>query len=888
MQNLTARYNYIYNANIILDDHVSELYNSFPNNYNELLPVHLSPHEFDPVNLPANPAIKALDEIVNKSRTIITDKSLSNYLDEAYLLLGKAEYYRGNYFLAAEYFDYIAKAYPKDQLSVIQALDWQARALMQVEDLKTAATVVDSLEKHLELTKKHRSEPIATLAQMAVEIGQRKEAISYLEAAIKESKIKRNTIRWHFILGQLYQDQRDYAPAISHYKKVQSSNTGFELYFNARLNLVEVNALQNGNQLQKEAQLLALLKDEKNQEFNDQIYYRIAEHFRGQQSYTKATDYYNKAIAAATTNLTLKGLAYLQLAELSITQQRDYLLAKKFYDEAIQSLPKTHPDLELIQKKSQSLDYLSSRYQIIATEDSLQLLATLPEIERENHARQMLFPIQADTSTNPATPNVNSANIASSNSNPINAVQTAQQQNGTFYFQNRNAMERGYADFIRKWGNRKLEDNWRQSIRNNAPNTQATLSLDPLTLQPNDGNVLQTDADSLKLSNYLAKVPVNNQMLRASNEKIVNAYIELAAFYEQELKANKDAAAIYELVLNKYPDISQLAAINYSLYRIYNGSEQDKAETYKNQLLNNHSSSIYARIILEPNFRVDQNMQELEISNTYNNLFDVYLQKDFPKVINLANQTLKNTTQSKLIPQFAYLKAIAIGRTQHVDSLLQQFQQIKSTYPQDRLIVPLVDEHINYITAHLAEFKKRKIALIDFDPNEPRFLAQASREPVNPIATPLNHTVPSSDQPATAKPPKEQHEINTPVTAPNRTPFRSTSSSTWYFVIDVEDATIRLTSSRFGIGQFNRGNYPEMDLRHQLLEFDNDQLIYVGNFSNFEAAKAFQDRITPQLNRIMRANPKQYKTFIISKENFDIIKSKSLLNQYLDFYKNNY
>jgi len=897
MQNLTARYNYIYNANIILEDYVSELYNTFPNNYNELLPVHLSPQKFDPVNLPANSNNEALDEIINKSRTIITDKSLSNYLDEAYLLMGKSQYYKGNYFLAAEYFDYVAKNYPKDQVSLIQALDWQARALMQVNNLKAAATVLDSLEKHLELTKKDRAEPLGTLAQMARSLGQQKEAIPYLETAIKESKRKRNTIRWHFILGQLCQQQQDYAAAVLHYKKVQSSNTGFELYFNARLNLVEVMALQNGNPLQKEAQLLALLKDEKNAEFIDQIYYRIAEHFRSQQSIAQAVDYYNKAITASTTNVTLKGLAYLQLADLCVNQQRDYLQAKKYYDAALSSLPKDYPGIESIQKKSGSLDYLAMRHEQIATEDSLQVLAALPEAEREVRARRMLFPVTLDTATstteiNPA--NTNASSFANTSSDP--ALSTPP-QNATFYFQNRNAMERGYADFIKKWGNRKLEDNWRQSIRNNAPNTQGTLSLDPITLTPNNGGQIQSESDSLRLANYLATVPITNEMLRASNERIVNAYLELASFYEQELKASQEAAAIYERLLNKYPDNSQLAQINYSLYRIYSGQDQNKAETYKNQVLNNHSSSIYARIILEPNFRVDQNMQELEISNTYNNLFEIYLQKDFQKVISQADQTLTSAVQSKLAPQFAYLKAIAVGRTMPVDSLIKQFEAIKSSYPQDRLIVPLVNDHLNYINAHLAEFKKRKIALIDFDPNEPRFYAQVSAQAGKATAINADNSARSQEQlakevqketPASKTSRTNELEGTQKSEIPNNTPFRNTTSDTWYFVIDVEDASIRLSSSRFGIGQFSRGNYPESDLRHQLLEFNNDQLIYVGNFSNFEAAKAFQERITPQLNRIMIVNPTLYKTFIISKENFDIIKSKSLLNQYLEFYKNTY
>jgi tetratricopeptide (TPR) repeat protein len=884
MQNLTARYNYIYNANILLETYVSELYSTYPEDYNELLPVHISPQKFDPVNLAANTPNKVLDEIINKSRTIIKDKSLSNYLDDAYLLLGKAEFYKGNFFLAAEYFDYVAKSYPKNTATSIDALDWQARTQMQLNEFESAATILDSLENHLAIIKKKPAEPLATLGQMALAVNRPKDAISYLEAAIQQSKLKRNSIRWHFILGQIYQDQKDHARAAAHYRKVQSSNTGFELYFNARLNLVEVNAMLSGSPLRREEQLLSLLKDEKNQEFSDQIYYKIAQYFQEQQSYKRAAAYYNKAIEAVTTNTTLKGLAYLSLAELHVTQFHDYLQAKKYYDNALSSLNKDYPDYDLIQKKSQSLDYLSSRYEAIATEDSLQLLATLPEANREVRARQMRFLV--DTTSTAAVVNF-SATL------PLNPPQT-----GTFYFQNQHAIERGYADFIKRWGNRKLEDNWRQSIRATTTNTQQTLSLDPLTLQPNNGSAMQSSGDSLQLANFLASVPVNPQMMRASNERIVNAYLELASFYEQELKASQEAAAIYEHLLSSYPDNSQLAAINYSLYLIHQGHNQEKAEKHKNEVLVNHASSIYARILLNPNLKIDQNIQELEISNAYNTLFDLYLQKDFPKVIALANQSLASNPQGKMAAQFAYLKAIAVGRTKPVDSLIQQFQEIKASFPNDNLIVPLVNDHLKYIMGNLATFHKRNIALIDFDPNEPRFFAQG----------------PQNNTPAIANVPASQGKQTQSVKAPVVTPaakgseqpaiatgeqaatqkidktslFSKAASSTWYFVVDVEDASIRLSTSRFGIGQFSRGNYPENDLRHQLLEFDNDQLIYVGNFSNFEAAKEFQERITPQMNRIMRIRPTLFNTFIISKENFDIIKSKSLLNEYLEFYKNNY
>ncbi|MEJ5963750.1 tetratricopeptide repeat protein [Pedobacter immunditicola] len=118
--------------------------------------------------------------------------------------------------------------------------------------------------------------------------------------------------------------------------------------------------------------------------------------------------------------------------------------------------------------------------------------------------------------------------------------------------------------------------------------------------------------------------------------------------------------------------------------------------------------------------------------------------------------------------------------------------------------------------------------------------------------------------------------------------FQVTPSNSYYFVIVVNDASTNLSSSRFGIGEFNRGNFAGQGLKHRLTEFDNDQLIYIGNFSNFETVKKYADRIGPQLEHIMKVPAGSYHSFISSEDNFEKIKSKYYLNKYLEFYKNNF
>jgi tetratricopeptide (TPR) repeat protein len=903
MQNLTSRYNYIYNANLILNDYIAGLQETHSDNFSELLPVYINPPAFNPAA--ADPILatvnsKELDEIIQKAQTLIADKSYGNYIDDAYLLLGKAYFYKGNYFIAAEYFDYTARTYKKDKKTLVQALNWKTRSYMQLSNVKTAAAISDTLETKLDSVKHNRAEPFATLAQMSMDLKRNKEAIPYLQSAIKASNNQKNKIRWTYILAQLFEGQNDAESALKCYRKVQSSNAGFDLYFNANLSHIKLSAQAEGKSKSRTEQLRALLKDDKNADFLDQVYYNIANVYSDEHDYSNASDYYNRAIRISTANPYQKGLAYLKLADLNFNQLRNYVKAKAYYDSAVNTLPKAYPNYDLIARKNKNLQYLTDRYQLIAFQDSLQAFARIPEKERIQRVQRFQSVVQ----TQPT------ATITQISSNPSQV-----RGNGTFYFDNQNAMDIGLVDFRRKWGNRKQEDNWRQSVRTSEQaNTQKTLTanIDGIPSDP-DQVSKQSAENNPEITALLAAIPVNSVMQQASDQKIIKAYYEIASFYQQELNDSPEAIRIYQILLNRYPDNNFLPAINYSLYLTYKDRDPKKAEQYKNVVLSRFGNSVYAKTILDPSFSIKQSELDRVLESQYNRLFSTYQSKDFTSVIKTADQLAGSYPGNYLLPQFEYLKAIAIGRTQHVDSLIAAFTTIKTQFPGDQLIVPLVDSHLAYINAHLSEFKQRKIALTDFDPNEPPFstpqaaVAKVSAKPLNPSAqVPKQPTV---EKPASlskqAELPKQaavdkQNAVPVPaagatvktadltVPKPNSI-FSSTSpSNTYYFVVDVADASLTLSSSRFGIGQFNRGNYGESNLRHQLVEFDDDQLIYVGNFSSFEAVKQYAEGIVPQLKKIMKVPEAKYSAFIISKENFEKLKSKALVNQYLDFYKTNY
>jgi len=893
MQNLTARYNYIYNSNVLLTEYNEGLLQTFSDNYEKILPVYLDPEPQLTLTLTPAVANKPLDDVIFKGQAIINEKSFSNYIDDAYMLLGKANYLKGNYFIASEYFDYTAKTYKNNLKTFIMAMNWKARSQMELNNMVYADKILDTMLRAQDELKKDLAEPLATTAQMRIYQKRNKEAILLLETAIRTADEKQLRIRWQYILAQLQERENDLQNAFINYTKVENSNAPFEMYFHANLQRIKLRALISGYKVNEDKALLALLKDDKNYDYTDQIYYQVGELFAKEGNFVKAEENYQKSAQKSTKNQNQKALSYLKIADLNFNEFKNYIKAKVYYDSTVMILPKNFPDYENIVKKSENLQYLSDRYTLISREDTLQAIAKLPERERTTKIKDYLRPkVEVSTISNTNAQSLNSPSFPNQN---VSVSASTVGSGNTFYFNNNAAISNGFADFKKRWGNRQLEDNWRQSLRSSAQETNQILAGGNVAngITPIDNGAGATSADQTTIEKqFTDALPVTPALVAASNQKIIDAFFEIASFYQQELNDKAEANKVYTELLRRFPDNNHLAAIYYSLYLNYKGSEEGKSNEYRQLVLTKFPESNFAKTILDPSYFVKQDALENSINQNYNAAFDAYSKKDYSGVMKQANENIATNPNSGLAPQYAYLKAIAVGRTSKVDALLTEFNLITTLYPNDLIVTPLVREHLKYIGANLEEFKQRPVALIDFDSNEPRFVSQATPvnakpKPIENINAAVSPVTPVAEtktvEKVTEKPAENKADVIKPASI-----FSTATSNTYYYVIDVADASLTLTSSRFGIGQFNRGNYPDNDLAHKLVELDDDQLIYVTSFVDLEDAKIYEESIKAQLKNIMKVPANKYKSFIISKENFEKLTDRARVNEYLEFYKNNY
>lgn len=913
MQNLTAHYNILFNAKELLRLKQEAYATAFVDNYNEILSV------YQDTTAKTTTPDKDLEAAMVKANTIINTKDQSRYLGDAYLVLGQANYLGSNYFNATEYFDYVIRSYPSRLDLRQEALTWKARSLMYLNQLPAAKAALDTAIHDIDAKKRNPAGVYAAKLQYDIDVQDYTDAEKMAQQALHYGHGKVQRLRWRFILAQLQELNQKPAEAIKNYTQIAGSNASFEMAFNASLNRIRIEDNQNGVKIDRVERLLALLRDPNNKEFKDQIYYQAAEIEMSRHDINNAIKYYNLSVRNSAGNQNQRGLSYLRLAEIYFKNKADYIHAKKYYDSTLTSLAPNYPGYQGIQKLNNNLQLLTDKLVIISTEDTLQALARMDEKARLAMIDRM---VNDRILQQQAVDNAASSNTFTNNGNT--SLPGGGTGSGGFYFYNSTAISQGLIDFKRKWGSRKLEDNWRRSDRTNIDlsNNQAVIlhNADP---DAPSASPVQNGRTALAAGNYrqelLQGIPVNPAMISQSNQRIYNAYLDIANFYRDILADKQEAITNYELVLGRYPVNQNTPVVYYNLYRLYGDIDSVKSARYKDLLLKRYPETPFAKIITDPDY-----VRKLEDANAgftqaYNVVFELYAHKQYKEVVACVPELLKQYPGNSFAAQLYYLQALAAGHNEGLIPFRDSLLQIVKRYPTDALITPLVNQHLAYMNTNQAELMTRAVVLPDDDPHEvpftldPAYAEQTEfrrplvretiplkQEAKTPAKQPVSATAKTNPAitPPVQQPAKQQalldNNSKNPVLTTNRAAeppsiFSMRDSTHYLFVVHVSTATINLSSSRFGIGQFNRANYQGKGIRHQLLPVgQDDQLIYVGRFTTLEGVKTYARQIIPLMPEIMKVPKDKYSFFIITQENLNKLADKKTLDSYIDYYQKNY
>jgi tetratricopeptide (TPR) repeat protein len=701
---MCAHYNAYFNGNESMKEGVAQLNKSVQDNYMKILPVYKIGTEKDGQSVAGSmdKSITKSSLVIKRHSMIFNKKEVNPWIGKSYLMIGKANYYKQNYLASKQTFEYIISHYKNEPVKNEASL-WLARTYNQMHQYQKSepqiALVRNAIEKShrkIHLIDKimspfvRRDIPIEVYKDLPlvfsdyfIQQGNYLPAIEHLKKGIEMNRKRKVRARLTFILAQIYQQKGELRKATRYYHNVMKLNPPYEMAFNCKMNLAKCYDASSANGRSIKKVLLKMTKDIKNKDYLDQIYYALAEISLKEKNTTEALKYLKLSAATSKTNNNQKAITYLKIADIYYAQA-DYVPAQPYYDSTMTVLPADFPDYTKIQDKKNTLNNLVKNLNTVHLEDSLQLLAHMSEKERnaaidklirdylkkEEEKRQAEINKQINQTYYTSNPNMNPNASGSS----------------AWYFYNSNSISFGISDFVKKWGNRPLEDNWILSNKKQVAFANAEES-------KSDSATSDTSKTSGKSFNpkdkksYLNNIPLTAEKMKESNQKIEEALYNLGFIWDEGLKEYQKSVESFEDLLKRYPDTKFVLSSYYQLYKIYSDELHDnsKAEHYKNILLTKYGDSDYAMMIKDPNYVANTKTAKNEASSLYSDTYQAYIDAQYNTVLENSNKALLAYKGNNLLPKFDLLRAYCIGKTSDIKSFTTALNEIVTKYPNNKV-----------------------------------------------------------------------------------------------------------------------------------------------------------------------------------------------------------
>ncbi len=826
--NLTAHFNAYFLANERMKEIEAAYWQNHEDNYYNILRVF---PKVDTVT--ASGLQEPLEDCIKKASIAIQNHKNSKWVDDSYVLVGKARYYSADFVNAIETFKFVNINSENDDDTRHEALVFLMRTFIDYNEQNNAIAVSDYLRKE-KLNKENLKSLYLTRAYLYQQREDFNNMVKNLALAAPLLEKKDHPARYHFIIGQVFQQLGFESLAYENYDKTLKNNPAYELSFYARLNMAQVFELADEKDVEKNRKYFRnLLKDAKNKEFQDKIYYEMAEFEKEQGNQEIAIEYYKESAKASTNNKRQQSYAFHRLGQIYYEESKQYELAKAYYDSTIAVMPTDEPEYESIRKRQEILADFVLQINTIALQDSLLQLAAMDSsvliamAEEQFLVEQQLAMEQERTARR-------SASFTNAQDNPFaqrNNSNTNSASGGTWYFYNPASISTGRANFIRKWGDRPLVDNWRRREALRGAQRNAIASAEAENAEDSEEEVMdqQEQQDAFREA-FLSRIPFSASAKTEANTQIEEAYYLLGKIYNFNLEEKENAQETFQKLLNRYPESSYTAEVLYFLYIIGNELEDGKGETYKNRLLAEFPNSTYSKTIVNPNYRQESEALSAALKATYATAFDLYKQQDYKAADSILQTAIHSNPPNDFTDNLTLLRILIMGRTEPLSIYQFSLQEFIEKYPDSELIAyaqNLLQTSRGFETSLLRE-QGTESFIRDFD---------------------------------------QEH----------------------FFVIIFSKASGLADILPQKLDTFSSSKFQALALKSANMNLDDEKaMIMVNEFRNKEDAQGYLQTYQTEADVKNEISDNKVQEFIITKDNFQILYKTKDISSYVSFYEKHY
>jgi len=675
---VTGEYNTLYNGNNAFVDGKEQLAFTYRDNFWEILPVERINLDESQAPLPGEDgnenftrAEEKAAKSIQKHSMYIDGKEYNPQTDEAYMLLGKARYFDQRFVPALDAFNFILNRYPTSN-NINNARIWKAKTNIRLNNedlaLENLQTILDQ-EKD-DIKDEDLAGITAIMAQAHIKMDSFQQAIPFIKLASEYERNNELRGRYSYIKGQLYDKVGEKDSANLAYEEVIELNRKSPRVYMINAYIAKARNFDYDNE--DRTAFLELLQeleeDRENRPFLDKIYNQIGEYYRNSDSIDTAIGYYNKSIKAFNNDGYLQARNYTTLAEINFDRAL-YKDAGAYYDSTLTILDPISREYRRVTKKRENLDDVIKYETIAVRNDSILRITNMSEGERLTYFTEYTNGLKEQAKKD-SIASVNNATTIANNEFFDNNKGGSDAQSGSFYFYNVTTLAYGKQEFKNQWGDRRLEDNWRRSSK------QET------SIEDEDAVVAEdiTVSDRFNPELYLELVPTDQVVIDSLSQERNFAYYQLGTIYKEKFKEYDLAVNRFEKLLTFNPEERLILPTKYNLFKIYELREnQGLATKYREDIIQNHADSRYAEILLNPDklLATDESSPEFK----YKALYRAFEASNYQEVIDKSEDYIVAYTGDKIVSKFEILKATAIGRQQGYEAYKKALNNVALDYP---------------------------------------------------------------------------------------------------------------------------------------------------------------------------------------------------------------
>ncbi len=910
-----------------------------------------------------------LDDVIKRSTLAVQLRGAANWSDDHFLLIGISNYLKGDYDKAAASFKYITTEYKegvdyikvmkslgkkpgkyvkakkkkkkpevkvivnKDGTQTLEKIDKRPKFSLWIHEPARSEALIWLIKTYARQKKYDEAQTVLTyvrgddlfyqnldsqldLAEADLNVSRKNyaAAIEPLEKYLKAKGVKKRKklkVRPLFVLAQCYQEIGNYGKAIENYKLVLKNRPNYDMEFYAKIKMAKLGRAGGGNAAMR-ALLAKMAKDGSYKEYWDQIYYELALLSLSESNRVEARKFLHKSIDNSLSNDDQKALSFLKLAELDYEDEA-YVQSKFFYDSTLSFMAKNDERYPDIEERDKLLENLVKQLDIIYQEDSLQALALLPENERAKKIREAIARKEKEEEDRKqAEEDAKQQGVNPANQNQNNTVvqQTQNTSGSTWYFYNSTVRASGYNDFIRRWGRRKLEENWRRKNKSSAivDDEIDAPSADSVAVKDNS-NAVKTGTPEEQMAE---NIPTTPEKLAASTDKITDAYYTAGTIYKDGLESYNNAEKIFETLNAKYPNNKLLLESYYNLYLIaLKKNDSEKAARYKNLILEKFPESVIAKVLRNPNYLNEAKKQEQAVDDFYQLAYNDYKRDSLDACWYKCEMADNMFKPNPLSAKFELLNALVLAKRNRLNDYVQALNKIvnktkdaevkktatellanlnKSSLPQIDLSKDSTrrdslnslffkpDTSLGEVQKQLNEAKeqaKKSGAVVAVDTTTKQQTTNNNQQ----LSNTGDSTKPGSTvvKDTTAQQPKAVAEDTT-------SPYSRTDAAVHYFVIYIKDPATpqsAIMSTMAKIDAFNSSLMPEKKLVSKQVMIDSkNKLINVRQFKNKDDVMAYYKLVKNQSQLFNDFQPTQFAITCISTANFSVLLSEKDIDLY--------